>query len=32
MIDPVTRLMMAVENGDVQAADQLLTVVYDELR
>ena len=28
----VTRILSAIEQGDAQAADQLLPLVYDELR
>jgi hypothetical protein len=28
----VTRILSAIEQGDVHAAEQLLPVVYDELR
>ena len=28
----VTRILSAIENGDPQAAEQLLPLVYDELR
>jgi hypothetical protein len=28
----VTRILSAIENGDAHAADQLLPLVYDELR
>ena len=31
-MDNVTRILSAIEQGDPQAADQLLPVVYDELR
>ena len=27
-----TRILQAIENGDPQAADQLMPLVYDELR
>ena len=31
-MDEVTRILSAIERGDEQAAEQLLTLVYDELR
>src|SRR5262245_52103363 len=31
-MNEVTRILNAVERGDVQAAEQLLPLVYDELR
>ena len=31
-MNDVTRLLSAVEHGDTQAAEQLLPLVYDELR
>jgi RNA polymerase sigma factor (TIGR02999 family) len=31
-MDNVTRILSAIEQGDLQAADQLLPLVYDELR
>jgi RNA polymerase sigma factor (TIGR02999 family) len=31
-MDHVTRLLSAIENGDAQATNQLLPLVYDELR
>ena len=31
-MDDVTRILRAIEQGDRQATDQLLTIVYDELR
>jgi hypothetical protein len=31
-MDEVTRILSAIERGDEQAADQLLPLVYDELR
>jgi RNA polymerase sigma factor (TIGR02999 family) len=31
-MDDVTRILNAMEQGDAEAADQLLTLVYDELR
>ena len=31
-MDEVTRILSAIERGDEQAAEQLLPLVYDELR
>ena len=31
-MDNVTHILSAIEQGDPQAADQLLPLVYDELR
>jgi RNA polymerase sigma factor (TIGR02999 family) len=31
-VDDVTRILLAIEEGDQQATDQLLPLVYDELR
>jgi ECF sigma factor len=31
-MNDVTRTLSAIEQGDAQAADQLLPLVYDELR
>ncbi len=31
-MNDVTRLLLAIEQGDTQAADELLPIVYEELR